>query len=340
MTNYPSTLVAIPCLNEVHYIERCLVSLVNSNYPKDKLNIFVVDGMSEDGTRGLISELQNKYPQIQLLDNPQRVTPIAMNIGLKAKTADIKFILGAHSTVDEDFVLNSVKLLETYPEVGCVGGVIKNIYENDVSEIIGIAMSSSFGVGNAHFRTGDAEGYVDTVAFGAYRKEVFDEVGYFDESLVRNQDDEFNYRVAQAGFKIFLSKDIKSNYFVRASYPKLARQYYQYGYWKVFVNKKYKTITSLRQLAPPVFVAGLMTLCLLGVFLPFFIWCMLIFLLLYSALALLSAVKLKKGLRKTIKIFQVFLILHFAYGWGYLVGIFDFILLNRNPKSSSSKLSR
>jgi GT2 family glycosyltransferase len=119
-------------------------------------------------------------------------------------------------------------------------------------------MSSVFGVGNAHFRTGGKSGCVDTVAFGAYRREVFERVGFFDEELARNQDDEFNYRVVQGGFKIFLDPAIQSDYFVRGSISKLYKQYDQYGYWKVFVNKKHGAVTTLRQLAPPLWVLFLL----------------------------------------------------------------------------------
>ncbi|MFT6715636.1 MAG: GT2 family glycosyltransferase [Saprospiraceae bacterium] len=136
----------------------------------------------------------------------------------------MKIILGAHSKVAPGFIKENVKCLaEQGSEVGCVGGVIDNVYENDTAEIIGLSMSSSFGVGDSYFRTGNKDGFVDTVAFGAYRKEVFDKIGYFDEDLARNQDDEFNFRLLKAGYKIFLTQKIKCEYFVRASFSKLIR---------------------------------------------------------------------------------------------------------------------
>ena len=252
--------VVIPSYNEEAYIENCVRSILASNYPQDKLQVLVCDGQSTDATQEIVKKIAEENPQVVLLQNLNKTTPFALNLGLKYSSADVKIILGAHSTVDDNFVLQNVKVLETMPEVGCAGGVIENVYENNTSESIGLAMSSTFGVGNAHFRTGAKSGFVDTVAFGAYRKEVFENIGYFDESLTRNQDDEFNYRVTKAGYKIYLEPNIRCKYYVRGSFTKLYKQYFQYGYWKVFVNKKHGAFLSIRQLVPPAFVLYLLLL--------------------------------------------------------------------------------
>ena len=228
--------VIIPCKNEEHYIEKCINSILNSNYPKELLSIYVCDGLSTDNTVEIVKNSIKNNPEVNLLINKEQTTPQGLNLGLKTAQSDVKIILGAHSEVDPNFIQENVNILQQHSEVGCAGGVIKNVFENKTSEVIGAAMSSPFGVGNAHFRTGAKDGIVDTVAFGAYRKEVFEKIGYFDEELVRNQDDEFNFRLIKNGYKIYLSQKIISLYYVRASFKKLFKQYYQYRLVKIFVR--------------------------------------------------------------------------------------------------------
>ena len=337
---YPNVSITIPCRNEDKYIEKCINSILNSDYPQEKIKIFVCDGLSADNTRDIVLELSKKHSNINLIDNEKQTTPFALNLGLKASDCDIKIILGAHAEINKDFIKNNVTVLNDYPDVGCAGGIIENVYENEAAETIGLAMSSSFGVGNAHFRTGNKNGYVDTVAFGAYRKEVFEKIGYFDEDLIRNQDDEFNYRLLKNGFKIYLNSQIISKYYVRASFSKLYKQYYQYGYWKVYVNKKHKAVTSVRQLVPLFFVLFLF----LGFILSIFHWVLGVLFSLgiisYVVLALVFASQKTNSIEKTARITYTFFLLHFSYGLGYLIGIFDFIFLNKKPRNSSQELTR
>jgi cellulose synthase/poly-beta-1,6-N-acetylglucosamine synthase-like glycosyltransferase len=331
--------IVIPCLNEKNYILRCLQSIVAQSYPENLITTYVCDGMSNDGTRELIMDFAKAHQQFTLLDNIKKNTPFALNLGIKASAAEIIIILGAHSELDIRFVEKSVASFEIDPAIMCTGGVLENVYENETSQMIGAAMSSSFGVGNAHFRTGNKSGFVDTVAFGAYKREIFDKVGLFDEELIRNQDDEFNFRVTNAGYKIYLNHEIKCRYFVRASFTKLYRQYYQYGYWKVFVNKKHKTITTVRQLIPMFFVLYLM-LFVASIFTYKFIFlAMSAFGLLYVLLAFLFAARSVSSFGAIFGIAFTFFILHFGYGLGYLKGIFDFFILGKAIKKQES-LSR
>jgi len=336
----PNVSITIPCRNEEKYIEKCIQSILSANYPQDKIKIFVCDGLSTDNTRMIVSDLAVKSQNIKLIDNEKQTTPFALNLGLKASDCDIKIILGAHAEIDKDFIINNVNTLNQFPDVGCAGGIIENVYENEDAKTIGLAMSSSFGVGNAHFRTGNKNGYVDTVAFGAYRKEVFEKIGYFDEDLIRNQDDEFNYRLLKNNFKIYLNSNITSKYYVRASYSKLYKQYYQYGYWKVYVNKKHSAVTSVRQLVPLFFVLFLF----LGFILSLFHWVLgslfSLGLLSYLLLAIFFASQKSKSFEKITGIVYTFFLLHFSYGLGYLIGIIDFIMMNKKPRDSSQKLTR
>jgi glycosyltransferase involved in cell wall biosynthesis len=333
--------VVIPCRNEQDYIGKCLDSLVHCNQTGVELQVWVVDGMSDDGTRTLVSEYAERYSFIKLVNNERRITPYALNIGLEPLDYDIGVILGAHAVVDKDFVQHNARVLLEHPEVGCAGGIIRNVHENEWSEIISLAMSSVFGVGNAHFRTGGKSGYVDTVAFGAYRKEVFECVGFFDEELARNQDDEFNYRVLQGGFKIFLDPEIQSDYYVRGSISKLYQQYDQYGYWKVFVNKKHGAVTTLRQLAPPLWVffllvgwTGVLVHSLFG-------WMYVAVVAMYVALAFYTASRMRmKSVRRFWMLLRTFGVLHFSYGLGYLRGVIHFYVLGRKPSMHSERLTR
>lgn len=321
--------VVIPCFNEEEYIERCVNSLLNATRDKIKLVVRVCDGFSTDRTREIVKSIVTEKTDVKLLDNPQKTAPHALNIGIEdSLNEDVIIILGAHSEVDVNFLVSNVKALEEHPEAGCVGGVLENVYLNETALIIGKAMSSPFGVGNAHFRTGTKEGYVDTVAFGAYRKDVFEKIGLFDLELTRNQDDEFNFRLLKhTSYEIYLSSEIRCKYYVRGSFSKLKKQYYQYGYWKVFVNKKHKEITTLRQMVPSLFVLGFLALPI-TFFVPYLFLINVSAVLLYFVLALFFSFKAGKG-KFVLKIFGAFLTLHLSYGIGYLLGILDFLFLNR-----------
>ena len=332
--------VIIPCKNEENYIEKCIQSILNANYPKELVTIYVCDGLSTDRTAEIVQQLAVNNPQVHLLINEAQTTPQGLNLGLKAAQSDVKIILGAHAEIDVNFIEENVAVLRQFPEVGCAGGVLTNVFENKTSEIIGAAMSSPFGVGNAHFRTGAKDGIVDTVAFGAYRAEVFDKIGYFDEELVRNQDDEFNFRLIKNGYKIYLSQKISSLYYVRASYKKLFKQYYQYGYWKVFVNKKHQTVTSVRQLIPLFFVLFLVQSLGSSFLHPYLFLLNLATLSMYFILAISFANKVSNSIKNIPAIVVTFLILHLSYGSGYLKGIIDFIVLNKKPVKKSMEISR
>ena len=183
----PIVRVVVPCRNEVAFIGACIDSIVKAERTGMDLELWICDGMSDDGTREIISTAARTHAWIKLVDNPARTTPQAMNIGLRPEGYAVGIILGAHAEVAVDFFRKNLDALRDHPEAGCVGGIIENVYLDDTSRRIGAAMGHPFGVGSAHFRTGLKEGDVDTVAFGAYRREVFEKIGYFDERLVCNQ---------------------------------------------------------------------------------------------------------------------------------------------------------
>lgn len=333
--------VTIPCRNEERYIGRCVQSVLASDYPPELLRVVVCDGKSNDRTAFIVREMADRDPRVVLLLNEQLTTPFALNLGIRhSADCEVHIILGAHAEIAPDYIRRCVQHLQNDQSLGCVGGIIDNIHEDVVSERIGKAMSSSFGVGNAHFRTGTQSGYVDTVAFGAYRREVFERCGMFDEELIRNQDDEFNFRISKAGFRILLDPAIRSRYYVRASYAKLWRQYYQYGLWKVYVNKKHGAVTSVRQLVPPAFVLFMVAGIFMNVITGFlqFAWTALMGM--YIMGSIVFAAKQGAKLKDIPGVMLAFFILHFSYGLGFWEGLFRFILLRQRPGRQHSQMSR
>lgn len=232
--------IIIPCRNEEKFIGKCLDSIIAQDYPIDNLEVLVVDGMSEDNTRKIVKNYIQKYSFVKLLENPQKIVPTALNIGIKNAKGDIFIIMGAHSIYEKDYIFKCVKYLHAY-DVDNVGGIGITLPGDNtiIAKSIALALSHPFGVGNAYFRIGSKEPrYVDTVPFGCYKREVFDRIGLFDEDLVRNQDDEFNLRLIKNGGKILLGPDIISYYYARDSIHKLWKMYFQYGYFKPSVAKK------------------------------------------------------------------------------------------------------
>ncbi|WP_416175430.1 glycosyltransferase family 2 protein [Clostridium sp.] len=333
--------IVIPCRNERNYIKRCIDSFINQTYDSSLYEVLVCDGMSDDGTRDIIKNYENMYDNIKLIDNKGLSAPRGMNEGIKSSKADVIIIFGAHAYADENFIKENILALTTH-EVGCVGGPIETINENDKGLAISMAMSSPFGVGNALFRYSKEETYVDTVAFGCYKREVLDDIGYFDEELVRNQDDELNFRVIEKGYKILLSPKIKSYYYSRASLRKLWKQYYQYGFWKVRVMQKHGGLASLRHIVPAAFVLTNIIGILGSIFNRWILYLWMLEVILYLIGDVLFSFKLILKNKKIWKyIFLIFPILHLSYGIGFINGLFNFYVFKSNRAiKNNTKMSR
>lgn len=338
----PKVSIVIPCRNEENFIIDCIQSCLNSDYTKTLIEVIVCDGLSTDNTVGLIKEKFESDSRVKILINSKMTTPFALNLGIKNSYAPYVMILGAHSKISSNYIINAINVLEEKPEIGCAGGLLKNQFSDDVSKAISKAMSSTFGVGSAHFRTGLKSGFVDTVAFGVYRKNIFDEIGFFDEELTRNQDDEFNFRLLKSGYKIWLDIDSYADYFVRSSWKKLRTQYFQYGYWKVFVNTKHKIITTLRQLVPVALVLYLLfTLPVILISYSPLTILYFLFLLVYLLFVFIGSITIKPdSFLEFINVMRAIFTLHLAYGYGYLLGIVDFVIRRKRIASSYNKLSR
>jgi len=255
----PSVSVLVPIRNEEGYISRCLDSILSNDYPLEKLEILVIDGRSSDGSREIVKEyIEKSEPKIRLLDNPQLIVPTAMNIGLKEAKGDVIIRIDGHSFVEGDFISTSVRSL-IEKDVEAVGGPVRPVLDDSSSYLtraISAALKSPLASGSARFN--GKRGYVTTVSFGAYWSDVFKEYGDFDERFVRTQDYEMNYRIVNSGGRIFMNPDIKSYYYPRKSLFNLWKQYFQFGYWKTKVMKKYGKVLSMGNLIPSGFILGLL----------------------------------------------------------------------------------
>lgn len=341
---YPFVSIILPICNEADFIETCIESILDSDYPKDRMEVIVVDGMSTDSTPQIVQAIASRDDRVHLFDNPRRIVPVAMNQGIIRSKGEIIIRVDGHVIVAKDFISKSVQTLIEHKEAWCVGGPVETVNSTFIGKTIAAAMSSPVGVGNSMFRLGDYQGHVDTLAFGAYWRWVFDKIGFFDEELVRNQDDELNMRLILNGGKIYMTPSIRSRYFPRSSLKKLARQYYQYGFWRIRTIQKHKRPATVRQIIPLAFVclwivlifASLFTLsgkCMLTGFAALY--------LLILFLGLLD-VSRKTGLKSGLISPLIFVIIHFSYGIGSLYGLIWWIVLGKKPSSnhSASKLSR
>jgi glycosyltransferase involved in cell wall biosynthesis len=344
MQTFPLVTVIVPVLNEAGFIEKALNSIRNGRYPAEKLEILVVDGMSNDGTRDIVKRMAQEDPRIILLDNPKKIQAPAMNIGIRAAKGDIIIRVDGHAAVAPDFISQSVQVLDEHPDVWCAGGVMKTIGTTYWGRVIASAMSSPFGVGTGNFRLGNVEGYVDAVIFGAHRRWVFDKVGMFDEQLVRNEDDEFIQRMVEAGAKQYMSPKIRSTYFPRSSLRKLMRQYFQYGFWRIRTIQKRKKPARLRQIIPLIFVAGWIVLILGALLWRPLSWLLACYASLYLILLIMGIFHTgrKEGYKKALLVPIVFVIMHFGYGLGSLVGVWSWVALRGKyvSKGADHKLSR
>lgn len=334
--------VVIPCRNEVQFIEETVAAIFNCSLPDDTtIAVYVVDGMSNDGTREKISELQTVYPTLKLVDNEKQLTPFAFNLGIYAGgKSDYVQIVGARHVLSKNYLQSCIQHLQSSSEIWCVGGRIENDYVNEAGRIISKAMATTFGMGLGNFRTLSKSGFTDTVTSPMYPYWVFEKIGFFDEELVRNQDDDFNFRVTQAGGKIYYENSISLKYYVRGNFSQLWKQFFQYGYWKVFVNKKHKAVTTFRQLIPPAFVVFLFLIpfsFLIHLFAGLAFTAML---LVYLLLAFIFGLKTGENMKQKLLVTATFPILHVSYGLGYLKGIFHFMILNRKPSKKEAQLSR
>jgi succinoglycan biosynthesis protein ExoA len=326
MTNagrMPRVSLIVPMANERPYIRECLDGLESQDYPHERLEILIVDGGSTDGSRAIVNHAASEQPEfLRVFDNPRRITPVAFNIGIHAATGDLVGIVSAHSVLAGDYVSRCVEYLDR-TGADHVGGLVTAIGLTPVARAIAESTNSPFAVGNSRFHYDTREQYVDSVYMGLYRREVFDRIGLFDEELIRNQDDEFNYRLHSANGRHFQTPRIRSKYYSRATYSQLWRQYFQYGVYKPLVFMKVPGAWRWRHVIPTAFVCVVAVGGMAAPFVPLVLKAWIGVLVVYGLIMSVGATRVarKHGWRAFPLSFAAFPILHVGYGTGFLLGL-------------------
>lgn len=311
--NKPVISILCPVLNEEAYLDGLAAGfLAGDGLEKE---IFFLDAGSTDGTRRKIEELQQKHPNIFLVDNPQKYVSFGFNKAFPQTRGKYIAFLGAHAHYPDTYFANAVKYLDS-GECDAVGGPLEQKGKTAMGRAIAWCMSHKFGVGGTEFRTSAQKQYVQSVAFAIYKREVFEKAGLLDEQLLRNQDDELHYRLNAHGFKILMVPEMECSYYVRGTLRGLFKQYYGYGLFKPLVLKKVRSGIRLRHLIPAFFVLYFLSLPLAFLYM----WWLLplaLYLLLDLVFSFGNPLKMGSKLRCVL----VFPALHVAYGLGFLLGL-------------------
>lgn len=319
--------IIIPCKNEQATIHLLLEALYTQTYPKSALEVVIADGGSTDGTQSVIQHWQTQHHDldITLIDNPSGTIPAALNAAIRASQHEIIVRLDAHSKPHPEYVERMVTALQEGRGEN-VGGVwdIQPSQKDWIARSIAAAAAHPIGVGDARYRYTDQAAYVDTVPFGGFRRELLDQIGIFDETLLTNEDYEFNARIRKIGGKIWLDPAIRSVYYARSTLSSLARQYWRYGYWKWHMLRRYPTTLRWRQALPPLFILALAVLIVLSPISRFFLWTLAAISGIYALALFLAGLQLAikhHALPLLIGVPIAIATMHFSWGAGFLWGI-------------------
>jgi len=318
--------VIIPCYNERSTIHLLLDRFVNTKHPHRAMEVVIADGGSTDGTPDAINAWHAEHLDltIKLVENPDRIIPAALNTAIKASLGEIIIRLDAHSKPHGEYIERVVRAL-TENRGQNVGGVwdIRPSSEHWIARSIAAAAAHPIGVGDARYRYSDRAGAVDTVPFGAFHRHLLDQIGLFDETLLTNEDYEFNTRIRQIGGTIWLDPKIRSVYYARRSLKDLARQYWRYGYWKWQMLRRYPKTLRWRQALPPLFVASMIAMTLIAPFIPWMRWVLSAVMGVYALLLFLVGLQLAiqhKSISFLLGVPLSITSMHFSWGTGFLWG--------------------
>ena len=314
--------VVMPIRNESAHIAATLDSVTQQSFCPARTEIIVIDGCSDDGTREIVAARANSDARIRLIDNRVRTTASSLNIGIRAANADVVVRVDGHCRLSSDYVERCVEALADTGAANA-GGLMRPTGSGTVGNSVSLALRSRFGVGDSRFHYLEKQAFVDSVYLGAFRREVFEEVGGYDETLIANEDFELNHRIRRAGYGVLLAPTIVSTYFPRDSFVSLWRQYYTYGRWKAQVIKKHPRSTQPRHLAAPALVVVLIVNCLLFMrrrqlrfLVPAFVY--------GTSAALAGSVAARGRLRLAPVVALVFACMHAAWGIGLIIGLTRF----------------
>lgn len=325
MSELPLISIVIPCRNERQFISKCLDSILGSDYPQDRLEVLVVDGMSDDGTGDVLDEYAREYRHIRVLSNPRRITPVAFNIGIQHARGELIMIMSAHATYDPEAIRKCADYSRRY-DADNVGGIWKTQPRGNTlaAKAIVAALSTRFGVGGAIYRTTKESQlrWVDTAAYGCYRREVFDRIGLYNEQLIHSQDIELNLRLKHAGGKTLLAPDVVINYSARSDIRSFCKHNFRNGLWAV-LPFAYSTVMPVRwrHLVPLAFVASLIFSAAMALVAKPFLWLLLGIVAAYAVanvVATMHVAREQRNPRLLLILPTIFAMLHIAYGLGSL----------------------
>ncbi len=314
--------VVIPIRNEEKYIKKCIESVLEQDYPKEKIEVNLVDGASEDRTVKIIKQYQEKYDFIHLFLNPNKTVQTALNIGIENSNGKYIVRMDAHSEYAKNYI---TKCIEYLKKTGAdnVGGPMCAEGKTEMQKVIAAAYHSKFALGGGKFHDKNYEGYADTVYLGAYKKKTIEAIGLYDENFPRSEDDELNLRILENCGKIFITPEIQSIYYPRDNIKDLFRQYFEYGEWKVAVIKKHKKPARLSHLVPMCFVLFLLLFGIMSIFLHPIRLVFFVVILCYLGLDCFSSFCNKELKQISMKLLLVYIhfVIHMAYGLGFCYGI-------------------
>ena len=320
----PLVSIVLPVRNEERHIRACLKHLLEQDYPPNLLEILVVDGESTDETRQIVREIQQEVGsgRLRLLNNPGKIVPVALNIGIGAARGELIVRMDGHTVPARDYVSSCVRAMAA-SGADNVGGPMRPHGENEFGKAVAAALQHPFGVGDARFHLEGESGFVDTVYMGAFRREIFERSGLFDESMVRNQDYEMNVRIRGAGGRIYLDPNIRSSYTPRGSFAKLWKQYFEYGWWRVETIRRHRWSARWRQLLPAAFVLSLAGLAFLAPFWALARLALALQLALYLGAIGTAVLGLRKrlSLGSLVRLPAAFIAMHIGYGSGFLLNL-------------------
>jgi len=319
--------VIVPCYNEQATICQLLDAIYSQTYPVDEIEVVIADGLSTDRTRAEIKDFQVNHPklEIKIIDNIRRIIPSGLNRAIEAANGKYILRLDAHSVPNQEYIQNCVKGLEEGSGDN-VGGIwkIQPGASTWIAKAIAIAASHPLGAGDARYRIGGIAQEVDTVPFGAFRKELINQIGMFDETLLTNEDYEFNVRIKQSGGKVWMDPSIFSVYFARSTLRELSKQYWRYGYWKAQMLRKHPKTLRWRQILPPMFVLALLGLGFLSVGWNLARWLLVIIVILYTVVIFGIGIQMSlihKSISIAIGVPLAIGTIHLSWGTAFLWGL-------------------